>query len=55
VPTIDDWIKRWDADRYALALMPSGRYDELLARHVPMQVIAQDDRRVIVQKPVQAP
>ena len=51
MPTIDEWIKRWDADRYALALMPPGRYDELLAQHVPMQVIARDDRRVIVEKP----
>ncbi|MDR5750581.1 MULTISPECIES: glycosyltransferase family 39 protein [unclassified Caballeronia] len=55
VPTIDEWVKRWDAGRYALALMPPARYEELLARHVPMQVIAQDDRRVIVQKPVPAP
>ncbi|SAL65251.1 dolichyl-phosphate-mannose-protein mannosyltransferase family protein [Caballeronia terrestris] len=51
VPTIDEWVRRWDADHYALALMPPGRYDELLARHVPMQVIARDDRRVIVEKP----
>jgi hypothetical protein len=55
VPTIDEWLKRWDAGRYGLALMPPGRYDELLARHVPMQVIARDDRRVIVEKPVQQP
>ncbi|MEA3111016.1 MAG: hypothetical protein QOG58_815 [Caballeronia sp.] len=51
VPTIDEWIQRWDAQRYGLALMPPGRYDELLAKHVPMQVIARDDRRVIVEKP----
>jgi 4-amino-4-deoxy-L-arabinose transferase-like glycosyltransferase len=51
VPTIDEWVKRWDAERYALALMPPGRYDELAARHVPMQVIARDARRVIVEKP----
>jgi hypothetical protein len=51
VPTIDEWIQRWDAQRYGRALMPPGRYDELLAKHVPMQVIARDDRRVIVEKP----
>jgi hypothetical protein len=51
VPTIDEWIQRWDAQRYGLALMPPGRYDELLAKQVPMQVIARDDRRVIVEKP----
>ncbi|BAO86279.1 glycosyltransferase family 39 protein [Caballeronia cordobensis] len=51
VPSLDEWIRRWDADRYALALMGPGRYDELAARHVPMQVIARDARRVIVEKP----
>jgi 4-amino-4-deoxy-L-arabinose transferase-like glycosyltransferase len=51
IPTIDAWIARWDAERYGLALIPPGRYDELLAKHVPMEVIARDDRRVIVEKP----
>ncbi|MDR5731904.1 glycosyltransferase family 39 protein [Caballeronia sp. LZ025] len=51
LPTIDDWVRRWNADRYALALLPPGRYDEMLARGVPMQVIARDARRVIVEKP----
>ncbi len=51
VPSIDEWIKRWNADHYALALMPPGRYQELFAWHVPMQVIARDARRVIVEKP----
>ena len=53
VPTVDEWIKRWDADRYALALLPPGRYDELLAQHVPMELVARDSRRVIVEKPQQ--
>ena len=52
VPTVDEWIKRWDADRYALALIPPDRYQKLLAEHVPMQVVARDPRRVIVEKPV---
>ena len=52
VPTVDEWIKRWDADRYALALIPPERYQKLLAEHVPMQVVARDPRRVIVEKPV---
>ncbi|HVE10642.1 MAG TPA: 4-amino-4-deoxy-L-arabinose transferase, partial [Paraburkholderia sp.] len=51
VPTVADWVKRWSADRYALALIPVGRYDDLAAQHVPMQVIARDARRVIVEKP----
>jgi 4-amino-4-deoxy-L-arabinose transferase-like glycosyltransferase len=52
VPTVDEWIKRWNADRYALALLPPDRYADLAAQHLPMQVIARDARRVIVEKPV---
>jgi 4-amino-4-deoxy-L-arabinose transferase-like glycosyltransferase len=51
IPTIDEWIQRWDSERYGLALIPPGQYDALVAKHVPMQVIARDDRRVIVEKP----
>ncbi len=51
IPTIAEWIPRWEADRYALALMPPERYDELAAKHVPMRVIARDERRVVVEKP----
>ncbi|WP_244825203.1 glycosyltransferase family 39 protein [Caballeronia sp. TF1N1] len=51
VPSIDQWVKLWDSQPYALALMPPGRYDDLAARRVPMQVIARDARRVIVEKP----
>ncbi|MCX4165141.1 MULTISPECIES: glycosyltransferase family 39 protein [Paraburkholderia] len=51
VPTVEAWILRWEADRYALALMSPARYDQLLAQHVPMQVVVRDPRRVIVEKP----
>ncbi|WJF88961.1 glycosyltransferase family 39 protein [Paraburkholderia bonniea] len=51
VPTIDEWRARWEAERYALALLPTSRYEELKAQQVPMQVIARDSRRVIVEKP----
>ncbi|QDQ83849.1 glycosyltransferase family 39 protein [Paraburkholderia megapolitana] len=51
VPTVEAWIPRWEADRYALALMSPARYDQLLAQHVPMQVVVRDPRRVIVEKP----
>jgi 4-amino-4-deoxy-L-arabinose transferase-like glycosyltransferase len=53
VPTIAEWVRRWNAEPYALALIPAARYDELAAQHVPMQVIARDTRRVIVEKPRQ--
>ena len=51
VPTIAEWIERWKAAPYGLAVMTVSRYDELAAAHVPMRVIARDVRRVIVEKP----
>ncbi len=53
VPTIAEWESRWKAERYALALIPRDRYEELAAQGLPMQVVARDSRRVIVEKPVQ--
>jgi 4-amino-4-deoxy-L-arabinose transferase-like glycosyltransferase len=52
IPTVDEWVKVWNADRYALALLPPDRYAHLAAQHLPMQVVARDARRVIVEKPV---
>jgi 4-amino-4-deoxy-L-arabinose transferase-like glycosyltransferase len=51
VPTVDEWKKRWVASQYALALMPVQRYNELAAAGLPMQVVARDARRVIVERP----
>ncbi|QGZ61599.1 glycosyltransferase family 39 protein [Paraburkholderia acidisoli] len=51
VPTIADFVTRWKTDRDALALMPVSRYDEFVAQGLPMQVIARDSRRVVVEKP----
>ncbi len=51
IPTIDAWIERWKNDRDALALMRPPLYIELVARGVPMRVIARDERRVVVAKP----
>jgi len=52
LPSIDAWVERWKADRYALALIPPSTYDQLLKTGLPMQVIAQDSRRVVVAKPL---
>jgi 4-amino-4-deoxy-L-arabinose transferase-like glycosyltransferase len=51
VPTVAEWVTRWKAAPYALALMPPERYEALAAQHVPMRVIARDTRRVVVEKP----
>lgn len=55
IPSVDAWIERWKADRYALALIPPPTYDRLLKQGLPMQVIARDSRRVVVEKPRAAP
>ena len=54
VPSVDAWIERWKADRYALALIPPPTYARLLKQGLPMQVIARDSRRVVVMKPLAA-
>jgi 4-amino-4-deoxy-L-arabinose transferase-like glycosyltransferase len=51
VPTINEWLQRWQSDPHALALMPPERYKQFAAENVPMRVIARDARRVIVEKP----
>ncbi|WP_114810757.1 glycosyltransferase family 39 protein [Paraburkholderia kururiensis] len=51
VPTIDEWVRRWKADRYALALMSPQRYEQFAAQGLPMRVVARDLRRVVVEKP----
>ncbi|PXW27328.1 glycosyltransferase family 39 protein [Paraburkholderia caballeronis] len=50
VPTIDEWKQRWVASHYALALLPAQRYEQLAADGLPMQVVARDARRVIVER-----
>ncbi|PLZ03633.1 4-amino-4-deoxy-L-arabinose transferase [Burkholderia sp. WAC0059] len=51
VPTIAEWEQRWRSERYALALIPPQRYAQFVAQGLPMQVVARDSRRVIVEKP----
>ncbi|BBE08633.1 4-amino-4-deoxy-L-arabinose transferase [Mycoavidus cysteinexigens] len=51
VPTLELWMQRWQQDQYALALVPVRLYETLVARGVPMRVIAHDPHRVIIAKP----
>jgi 4-amino-4-deoxy-L-arabinose transferase-like glycosyltransferase len=51
VPTITQWQRKWDSEPHALALMSPDLYATMAARGVPMQVVARDERRVIVEKP----
>jgi 4-amino-4-deoxy-L-arabinose transferase-like glycosyltransferase len=51
IPTVEEFMRRWRADARALAIMQPDRYRELTAAGLPMRLIAQDTRRVIVAKP----
>ena len=51
IATVEEFQRRWRADREALAIMQPERYRELAAAGLPMTLIAQDTRRVIVVKP----
>ncbi|MGB9430130.1 MAG: phospholipid carrier-dependent glycosyltransferase [Gammaproteobacteria bacterium] len=51
IPTLPDFIARWQNDPQALAVMPITTYNELAKQGVPMQVIGRDPERVAVKKP----
>jgi len=51
IPSVAEWVQRWNTQPYGLALMGPDQYDALRKAHVPMQVVARDARRVIVEKP----
>ena len=52
IPTVDGFVKIWleghASGRNALAIMPPATFENLTRRGVPMRVIGQDPRRVIV-------
>jgi 4-amino-4-deoxy-L-arabinose transferase-like glycosyltransferase len=51
VPDVDSFIKRWQSDPQALAVMPADTYQLLEKKGVPMQIIGQDPERIAVRKP----
>ncbi|MGA9854324.1 MAG: glycosyltransferase family 39 protein [Gammaproteobacteria bacterium] len=51
VPDMDSFIKRWQSDPQALAVMPTDTYRSLEKKGVPMQIIGQDPERIAVRKP----
>jgi len=52
VPTLDEFMKRWEADRAPSAIMGPDTYDVLSGAGVPMRVIWKDPRRVLVVKEI---
>ena len=51
VPTVDDFIARWQMHPKAAALILLKTHKELVARGIPMQIVYQDLKRVAVIKP----
>ncbi len=51
IPTMEEFEARWRSDRKALAIMGPDIYAELTRRELPMRLLAEDARRVIVSKP----
>jgi 4-amino-4-deoxy-L-arabinose transferase-like glycosyltransferase len=57
LPTLDAFIAAWNAahanGKKAIAILQPGVYPELQKRNLPMRVIAQDPRRIIVTNDIQ--
>ena len=51
LPTLGAFELAWSAPRHALAVMAPGTFMHLKERGLPMTVIAQDPRRIVVAKP----
>lgn len=51
IHTMADFRSRWAADRQAFALMTPEDYETLRGQGLPMKLVANDGRRVIVKKP----
>ena len=48
LPTIDAFVREWTSPRRALAVMSRPTYDELRSRALPMVVVGEDPRRIVV-------
>jgi 4-amino-4-deoxy-L-arabinose transferase-like glycosyltransferase len=48
LPTLDAFVHEWTSGRRALAVMSHPTYDELRSRQLPMVVVGDDVRRVVV-------
>jgi hypothetical protein len=48
LPTVDAFVREWTSGRRALAVMSHPTYDELRTRRLPMVVVGEDARRVVV-------
>jgi hypothetical protein len=51
IPTLTEFIARWQAAPHAMAMLSDGSFNELQQRGVAMQVVYRDVRRMVVIKP----
>jgi hypothetical protein len=51
IPTLNEFIARWQSAPHAMAMLSEGSFSELQQRGVAMQVVYQDVRRMVVIKP----
>jgi hypothetical protein len=58
LPELDSFVSQWTADHArgnkAIAIVRPDIFDELQQRSVPMRIIAQDPRRIVVTNDVNA-
>ena len=55
IDTLAGFVERWNADRAPLAIMARDTFDTLVADQLPMRVVADDGRRIVIRKPVEPP
>ncbi|HXA47078.1 MAG TPA: glycosyltransferase family 39 protein [Burkholderiaceae bacterium] len=48
IKTVDEFITRWDNGQKAVAIVSLDVYDSLIKRGVPLRVVTQDARRVVI-------
>ncbi|MDQ6680414.1 MAG: glycosyltransferase family 39 protein [Pseudomonadota bacterium] len=48
IPTLAGFVQVWTSGPHAFAVMSHPTYDELRAQHVPMRIVGEDVRRVVV-------
>ena len=51
IPTLDDFAKRWQGETRAVAVMEQDTYQQLKQMQVPMHIIYQGPRRLVVTRP----
>ena len=51
IPTIEEFMSRWQSDPKAAAYLAPASFAELSGKGLPMRVVHVDHRRVVVVKP----